>query len=165
VLRYLAAFGPASTMDIQTWSGVTRLRPVVEGLADELRRFRDERGRTLVDLPDAPRPDPDVPAPVRFLPEYDNLLLSHDDRTRVVAEEHRRRVAVRNAVVPGSVLVDGFARAAWKVTRGKGTAVLAIEPFERLAASDRVAVEQEAARLLAFLAPEDDHDVRFATIL
>ena len=90
VQRYLAAFGPASYLDMQAWSGLTNLREVFDTMRPSLRTFRAESGRELFDLPGGPLPAEDVPAPVRFLPAYDNAGLSHDDRTRVISEEHRR---------------------------------------------------------------------------
>jgi hypothetical protein len=148
LVRYLAAFGPATVMDAQAWSGLTRVRDAADSLRPRLRIFRDEHGRELLDLPDAPRPDPGTPAPVRFLPEYDNALLSHVDRTRVIADAHRERVFMR-----GAVLVDGFVRATWRVERRGRTATgVTIEPFSRLARAERAEVEEERERLLAFLA-------------
>ncbi len=154
VTRYLAAFGPASVNDVQTWSGLGRLREVVERLRPGLRAFRDENGVELFDLPDAPRPDPDTPAPVRFVPEYDNLLLSHADRTRVIAPEHREPLFTK-----GGFLVDGFLAGAWKRDRG----TLHVEPFVRLARADRTEVEEEGRRLLGFAAGDAAGDVRFGS--
>src|SRR5215212_10751504 len=114
VLRYLGAFGPASVKDVQTWSGLTRLGEVVERLRPRLLSLRDEYGGDLFDLPDVPRPDPDAPSPPRFLPEFDNMILSHADRTRVIADEHRKAIASRNGMVPATFLIDGFVQGTWK---------------------------------------------------
>lgn len=114
VLRYLAAFGPASVADVTTWCRLTGLRQVVERLRPQLVTFQDERGRELFDLPDAPRPGPDTPAPVRFLPEYDNVLLSHDDRSRFVSELDRALLGPGWAVGWGAVLHDGVVRGSWR---------------------------------------------------
>ena len=165
VTRYLGAFGPATVKDAQTWSGLTRLREVFERLRPRLCAFRDERGNEIFDLPDAPRPDPDVSAPPRFLPEFDNLILSHADRSRVIAEDHRRAIASRNGMVPAAVLVDGFVRGTWKVERTKKAATLAITPLEPLSKKVRAALAEEGERLLRFVAePEGDAatGVRFA---
>ncbi len=157
--RYLAAFGPATIADAQNWSGLSGLKAVFERLRPSLRTFRDERGRELFDAPDAPLPNPDTPAPARFLPEYDNVGLAHADRSRIVAPEMRGWVEVGW----GSVLVNGFGSARWKVDLEKGAAVLRIEPFIRLSRSDRTAISTEGERLVRFLAPGSDRsDIRFA---
>ena len=162
VERYLAAFGPATVQDVQAWSGLTRLREVVDPL--ELRVFADEDGRELFDLPDGPRPGPDVPAPARLAAEYDNLILSHDDRTRVMADHDRRRLFQQLNSFPGSVLLDGFVAGAWRLKRSKGTATVTVELFrDRVAARDRDALAAEAARVLAVTAPAATPDVRFVT--
>ena len=118
VLRYLAAYGPASVADAQAWSGLTRLREVTERLGTRLARLRRPDGAGLLDLPDAPRPDPDVPAPPRFLPEYDNLLLSYAERSRVIP--HRRPVPLPpgHGATGGTLLVDGLWQADWKISQG-----------------------------------------------
>jgi hypothetical protein len=162
VLRYLAAFGPATVMDVQAWSGLTRLGEVVERVRPGLRTFRDEQDRELFDLPDAPRPDAETPAPVRFLPEFDNLLLSHADRTRVISDEDRKRTITPNGLVPGALLVDGFFRGTWKLQQSRGTATLLIEPFKRLSARERAEVTEEGDRLLTFAASDvPRRDLRF----
>lgn len=153
VRRYLAAFGPASVQDAQTWSGLTGLREVFERLP--LRRFRTEGGQELFDLDDAARPDPDTPAPVRFLAEYDNLLFSHADRTRVAAAETLRAIASRREP-PRGVLVDGYLAATWKITHERDAARLTIEAFGRLGTRDRAELTAEGEQLLAFAAPTAD---------
>ena len=163
VQRYLGAFGPATVKDVQTWSGLTRLSEVTDRLRSHLRTFRDEHGRELFDLPDAPRPDPDAPAPPRFLPEFDNLILSHADRTRIIADDHRKVIASKNGMVPATVLVDGFVRGTWKTERTRGKATLVIEPFEPLARKDRDALAQEGERLIRFTgAGAETFEIRFA---
>ena len=151
-MRYLGAFGPAGVKDVQTWSGLTRLGEVVDRLRPRLSTFRDERGGRLFDLPDAPRPDQDAPAPPRLLPEFDNLILSHADRARVIADEHRKALASRNGMVPATFLVDGFVRGTWKTERTRGKTTLLIEPFEALSRNDRDALAEEGERLLRFMA-------------
>src|SRR5262245_17276900 len=161
VSRYLAAFGPASVMDAPMWCGLTRLREVFERLRPQLRTFRGETGRELFDLPAAPRPHEETPAAPRFLPEYDNLLLSHADRSRVVSDDYRKRFASPNGVGPGSVLVDGMVRAMWTLSLKDGTAVLQIRLLEQLPAQARAAVSDEGARLLSFAAADAvDHDIQ-----
>ncbi|HET7232022.1 MAG TPA: winged helix DNA-binding domain-containing protein [Longimicrobium sp.] len=149
MLRYLSAYGPATVADVQAWSGLTRLREVAERLRPRLRTFRDEGGNELLDVPDAPLPDPDTPAPVRYLPEYDNALLSHADRTRIITPEQGARVFTR-----GALLVDGFVRGAWTLARAKGVATLKVEAFAKLAKTERAEAEDEGGRLLAFAATD-----------
>lgn len=162
ILRYLAAFGPATVRDAQTWCGLTRLGEIVERLRPRLRTFRDAHGRELFDLPDAPRPDPDVPAPVRLLGGFDNVLLSYADRSRVISDDNRRRLFTKNAVIPGTVLLDGFVSGTWTLTRRKKEAIVQVEPYARLSKRDTTAVTDECVRLLAFAAPgAETHDVRF----
>ncbi|MER7708803.1 winged helix DNA-binding domain-containing protein [Kitasatospora sp. NPDC097605] len=150
-LRYLAAFGPATAADLQKWCGLSRLAAVLKRLAPGLVTFRDEQGRLLYDLPEAPRPDPDTPAPVRLVAPFDNLLLSHADRTRVLPEAHRPRVMTQNGIVLGSVLVDGLVAGSWQLTgEGAGARSVTVRPFAALARADRDAARTEAERVLAF---------------
>lgn len=158
VMRYLAAFGPASVSDIRAWCGLPSLRQVVERLQTRLRTFTDEGGRKLFDLPEAPRPDADIPAPARFLPFYDNVNLGHADRIRVVPAEHRARVQW------ATVLIDGFVRAQWRIIQKRDAATLYVNPFDRLSKSERADVTDEGARLLEFIAPDVlARDVGFTT--
>ncbi|HJY32017.1 MAG TPA: crosslink repair DNA glycosylase YcaQ family protein, partial [Actinomycetota bacterium] len=138
--------------DAQYWSGMTGLGEVFERLRPRLRTVRDEGGRDLLDVPRAPLPDPDLPAPVRFLPEYDNVTIGHKDRTRIVPEGIPRFTEVGW----GSVLVDGMVAARWRLFRTKADAKFRIEPFGRLAREERADVQEEAGRLATFLAPEMD---------
>lgn len=160
VLRYLAAFGPASVKDMQTWSGLTRMRAAFERLRPRLLTFRDENGVELFDLPDAPRPDPDTPAPPRLLPEFDNLLLSHADRTRVIPAENRGRTWQANTFYC-PLLVDGFLAGVWRII---GDA-LVIEPFTELTKAQRVDVAEEAERVVGVLHGEASYDIRFGTVI
>jgi hypothetical protein len=150
VLRYLRAFGPASTADIRTWSWLTGVREIVEPLRPRLRAYRDERGRELLDVEDGHIADPDLPAPVRFLPQYDNVFLSHDDRSRI------------NGALSwgldfgwkGVVLVDGFITGTWRVRREKKTATMTIELGRVLTRAERADLDGEGARMRAFLEPD-----------
>ncbi|WP_437640460.1 winged helix DNA-binding domain-containing protein [Sorangium sp. So ce854] len=163
VLRYLASFGPATATDVQAWSGLTRIKDVLQSLRERLCTFRDERGRELFDLPDAPRPPADTAAPVRFLPDYDNLLLAHDDRTRVIADEHRGRIVLSaNLRILPTFLVDGFVAGTWTIERKKASATLLIAPFAALSREARGRLAEEGEALLRFV--EEDagvFDVRF----
>jgi hypothetical protein len=155
ILRYLRAFGPATVMDIQAWSGLTRVREAVEPLRPQLRAFRDEKGRELLDLPDGLLPDPDTPAPPRFLPVYDNVFLGHADRARIVSEDERRRAFM--GMTMGNittVLIDGFVRANWKLDREGENATLRITPIASLSKQEIIDLEAEGSRLLAFLATD-----------
>lgn len=161
VLRYLASFGPATVGDIRTWSGLAKLGDVAERLRPRLRTFRDELGRELLDLPGAPLPGPDTPAPPRFLPDYDNALLAHADRTRIIAEERRKLLLAGNDA-PGTVLLDCLVAGTWKISRSRDSATLLIRPLEPLQPRDRAALADEGARLLSFAsAGARAHDVQF----
>jgi hypothetical protein len=161
VMRYLAAFGPATVNDIQAWSGLTRLREVTDRLGRRLLHFTDEHGKELLDVRGAPLPDPETPAPPRFLPEFDNVLLGHADRSRVIAEEHRKLVFLTATRMMGTVLLNGWVGGRWKITRPRNSATLVVEPFKRLAGRDEAALTAEGAGLLRFSAGDvQGHDVQ-----
>jgi hypothetical protein len=158
VLRYLAVFGPATPADVQAWSGLQAVRELMDRLRPQLRVFRDARDRELFDVSGAALPHPDTPAPVRFLPEYDNVLLGHADRGRIVAPGLKPWTEVGW----GMVLVDGFTAARWTLDRDKDRATLRVEPFSRLSPADRDEVTLEGTRLTGFLARAARQDVRVA---
>jgi hypothetical protein len=161
--RYLAAFGPASVQDFQAWSGLTKLKDAFQDVKSELRTFRDEAGRELFDLPQGSLPDADTPAPVRFIPEYDNLVLAHADRTRIIADEHRSKVYLSAGRVRSTFLVDGFVAGAWKAERKKNTAALTIEPFVPLSSENQEALTREGESLLRFIEDDAQHyEIHFA---
>ncbi len=162
VRRYLAAFGPARVTDVQTWSGLGKLKAALDALKPELVIYRDEQNVELLDLPDMPIPSADTPAPIRFLPEFDNLLLSHTNRTRVVADAYRSKVYLPGLRVAATILVDGFVRGAWKIEKAKGAAALVIEPFEPISTAERAALEEEGKKLVRFVEPgAKSHSIRF----
>ena len=157
-LRYLAAFGPATGQDFQMWSGLPGGRAVLEALRPKLRVCRDEDGRELFDLPRAPLIDPDEDAPVRFLPEYDNVLLAHADRRRIVHDDLRKHLFTRNLLIPAAFLVDGFVAGVWtlesKVTAKKRHVRLVLKPLRKLDKRVRAALADEGERLMRFVEPD-----------
>lgn len=165
VLRYLAAFGPASVMDMQKWSGVTRLKEAFARLAPKLRTYRDERGTVLYDLADIELPDPETTAPVRYLPDFDNILLSHANRERIMAEQYKPRVFTSNGIIRSTILVDGFVQGRWRIDRAKDLATLVIEPFARLSKQTVTALTEEGESLLRFAASDAQRrDLRFEPV-
>jgi hypothetical protein len=167
VLRYLGAFGPATAADVAAWSRLTGFRAVLERLRPRLRSFRDERGRELFDLPDAPRPDPDTSAMPRFLPEYDNLLLSHADRSRFSSPKQRAPLSAVSTPIQGTVLEDGFVCGTWRIERDpvSGAPTLVIDHVTRLTKRAAAAIAAEGRRLLRFLeADAHSRDVRLVAV-
>ncbi|AEM84509.1 winged helix DNA-binding domain-containing protein [Streptomyces violaceusniger] len=152
VRRYLAAFGPAASADLRAWCGLAGLPAAVSAIREELVGFRDERGRELFDLPGAPRPDPDTPAPVRFLPAFDNAILGYHDRGRIIDDAHRGLSVAGQRVV----LVDGRVAATWSVDTG----TVVVTPLGRLSQADRTAAAEEGRELAAFLSDGESHRVR-----
>jgi hypothetical protein len=164
IKRYLAAFGPATARDMETWSYLTDLGPAFEALRAELSVHQDARGREVFDVPSGALVDADAPAPVRFLGEFDNLLLAHVDRTRFVPTEIRKAVYLPGLRVAATVLVDGVVAATWTTAREKKTARLVVTPLAKLSAYDRRAIEAEAEALVRFAEPEAaSHEVQFAS--
>ncbi|MDX6570154.1 MAG: hypothetical protein QOH15_2732 [Gaiellales bacterium] len=163
VRRHLAAFGPSTTADVQAWSGLKGLGDVFGELRPELIVFRDVRGRELFDLPGAPRPDEDVDAPARLLPEFDSLLLAHADRTRIVADEHRSALVTKNLRVRAAFLSDGVVRGTWTVERARNAATVVLAPFAPLPKRAVAPLGEEAVQMLRFLEPDaPTYDVRIA---
>lgn len=162
LLRYLAAFGPATAADAVAWARVPGMAEVFERLRPRLVVLRDERGRELFDLPRAPRPPGSTPAPPRFLPDYDNVLLSHADRGHIVADEHRRAMQTANGVVPGTLLVDGWVAATWRLARDGEHATLHVQALTDIPRSEHGAIRAEGVGLLGLLAPDARHEVRLA---
>jgi hypothetical protein len=158
--RYLAAFGPASVADAQTWLGLSRLAQTFEALRSSLVIFHGEDGQELFDLPEAHRPAGEADAPVRFLGEFDNVLLSHDDRSRIMSAEHKRRLYTANGVLRAAVLVDGFTAGRWRIEDAKAESVLRVELFDKVAKPVAKALADEGERLLAFAAKHAVHDIR-----
>ena len=151
VRRYLGAYGPATVLDAQTFTGLTGLREVFERLRPELRMFGDESGGELFDLPGAPRPAGRTRAPARFLPEFDNILLSHARRDRILPEGTMSLLSLGNGLRP-AFLVDGFVAGTWKLHATRRSTTLEAKPFERLPVAARRELEDEGRRLLAFAA-------------
>ena len=159
VRRYLAAFGPASPADMQIWSGLKGMKEPFESIEGEL----EDVGGGLYDLPGAPRPDADAPAPVRFLPAFDNMLLAHKDRTRIIDDEHRPKVVTKNLRIHPTFLVDGFAAGMWSIKATKKKATLTLEPFAKVPKKVRAELEEEGEALVRFAEPEvDSVEVKFA---
>jgi hypothetical protein len=159
VLRYLAAFGPASVADIRCWSGLSGLPEVISRLRGQLRVLIDENGRELFDVPEAPLPSGDVPAPVRFLPEYDNVLLSHADRTRVIPDKRPVPLFAGEGARAGTVLVDGDFRATWRLSTVGAAATITVTATPELTRRESDEVRAEGLRLLGYLVPEADGEV------
>jgi hypothetical protein len=163
--RYLAAFGPASVADVQTWSGLAKLKDVFAELRPELVVYRDEQRRELFDLQDMPLPAEHMPAPVRFLPEFDTILLAHRKRTRVIADAHRAKVFLPGLRVAATVLMDGFVAGVWSVEEKKGRATLSVELFKEPSAGEGAAMVAEAEQLIRFIAPTAmEHMVQYASL-
>jgi hypothetical protein len=163
VLRYLRAFGPASGNDFGAWSGLTGGPAAMERLRPQLVSFAGEDGRELFDLPEAPRPDEASEAPVRLLPEYDNIVVGYADRRRMLQPEHFKGLSLANGMRPGFT-VDGFVRGTWKLAITAESATIRFLRFETLLRKDEAALAQEAEALLAGFAPGRKREISFETM-
>ncbi len=152
VERYLAAFGPARPADLATWSRLTGFREILDGMGDRLRTVHDDQGRELYDVPDAPLPDADVPAPVRFLPEYDNALLSHADRSRYTPDDIA--ALATDGPVHGTALVDGSIAAIWSTVTEDDAVTMTVRHLRRLRPGERDELAIEGERAVRFLEPD-----------
>lgn len=150
VFRYLAAFGPASVVDIQQWLGMNKLKDAIAPFKADFQVYRDEGKRELFDLPDMPLPDGDTPAPARFLPELDSLLVCHSTRIGVVSPEYRARIYPKNGRLAATIMTNGLVRGVWKIEKTKKAVILVVEPFEPLSADDQQALVEEGERLIRF---------------
>lgn len=163
--RYLAACGPASIMDFQFWTGMVRLKDEIESLRSELVAYKDENGIELFDLPEMSILDEDMSAPIRFIPEYDNLVISHNDRSRILPDQHYRKVFLSAARVLGTILIDGFVAATWKIQRKRKAYTLLISPFDKLSTENQTLIEDEGQRLLDFVADDaQTRDIQIDTL-
>jgi hypothetical protein len=165
VRRYLAAFGPATARDFQTWSYMSSSKETFDAMRDELVTFRDDKKRELFDLPKAPRPDEDTEAPVRLLPDYDNIKLSYLDRRRFIDVAHKPRIYLANGRVRSTFLVDGFVAGVYAIEREKKRAILTFEPFVKVAKKVRDELAAEGESLVRFMEEDADrHEVRFEKV-
>ena len=163
LLRYLRAFGPASLKDMSVWSGITSLRSAFQEVRPALQEHRDEQGRALFDLADAVLPHPETPILPRFLPEFDNLLLSHFDRSRIMAPAVKDQVFTRNGIIRATVLIDGFVQGLWKVEHTQKGAVLNIQLFQPISGHEKDLLVKEGLKLLAFVTDGGtEHQVEFS---
>ena len=164
IYRYLAAFGPATVRDVQMWSGLSRLGPILDSMRANLATFLDDEGNELFDTPNRLLPEDDTPAPPRFLPVFDNILLAHADRRRILPEMHRKMLFGTAALFEGTVLVDGYVGAKWKIVQEQDRAVLIVEPFAPLRNHDRASISEEGTRLLRWaFSASATQEVRFTT--
>lgn len=162
ILRYLAAYGPATVKDMQAWCGLTRLKEHFEKLRSQLLTFRDEQGNELFDLPNAPRPDTDIIPPVRFLGEFDQMLLGVVDRSRVMDITYAKRIFTANGILRATILLNGYIAGIWKIERERNKAILLIEPFRVLTNEEKAELIVEGEKLLQFTAPGQEQDIRFS---
>ncbi|WP_234293169.1 winged helix DNA-binding domain-containing protein [Fictibacillus sp. FJAT-27399] len=162
ILRYLKAFGPATISDIQIWSGFTQIHEVIEKIKPHLEIFFDEDGNELLDVPNAEFPDVDTPVPVRFLAEFDNILLSHKNRARIIADEYRSRVFTVNGIIKATFLIDGFVYGLWRIKSQRNSTTLIIEPFKPLSQIEKDELVFEGTKLLDFAAGDSKvKDIQF----